>query len=169
MDLSGVFQSYTQGKGDMDGRTLVKLCKETGVIDKHTTTTDIDLLFTKCKAKGAKRMTYDEFTVFVEEVAKRKKKTVQEITEKICSTSGPTFEGTKMEAVRFYDDKSTFTGVHAHGGPTTVDKPSTRFNGTFGDAGRLGPSGATAQISLADMCDRSTPDIRGVNKNFQKS
>ncbi|PFH33097.1 p25-alpha family protein [Besnoitia besnoiti] len=169
MSLPAVFQSYTQGKGDMDSRTLVKLCKETGIIDKQTTPTDIDLIFTKCKAKGAKRITYEDFEKVVEEIAKRKKTSLEEVTEKMCSSSGPSFTGTKMEPVRFYDDKSTFTGVHAHGGPSTLDKPSTKFNGTFGEMGTLGPSGATAQITLADMCDRSTPDVRGVNKNFQKS
>lgn len=123
-------------------------------------------------SQGSKRLTYDEFETAVEEIAKRKKKPVEEIIEKISSTSGPKFTGTEMEAVRFYDDKSTFTGVHAHGGPSTVDKPSTKFNGTFSNPGSLnsgGGSGMTCQITLADMCDRSTPDIRGVNKNFQKS
>ncbi|KEP59854.1 UNVERIFIED_CONTAM: p25-alpha family protein [Hammondia hammondi] len=163
MSVAGVFQSYTQGKGDMDSRTLVKLCKETGVIDKQMTPTDIDLIFTKCKAKGAKRLTCEDFQKAVEEIAKRKNKSVDEITQQLCSSSGPSFSGTKADAVRLHDDKSTFTGVHAHGGPSTVDTPSK------GQAAGLGPSGATAQINLADICDRSTPDIRGVNKNFQKS
>lgn len=153
----------------MDSRTLVKLCKETGMIDKQTTATDIDLIFTKCKARGAKRLTADDFEKVVEEIAARKKKPVDEIIQQLCSSAGPSFSGTKTDAVRFYDDKTTFTGVHAHGGPSTVDTPSTKFNSGFGEAGSLGASGATAQITLADICDRSTPDIRGVNKNFQKS
>lgn len=61
MSLGGVYSSYTQGKGDMDSRTFVKLCKETGIIDKGTTTTDIDLIFTKCKAKVRNCFAYPRF------------------------------------------------------------------------------------------------------------
>ena len=34
---------------------------------------------------------------------------------------GPTFSGTKADAVKYHDDKSQYTGVYAKGGPSTVD------------------------------------------------
>jgi len=42
---------------------------------------------------------------------------------------GPSFAGTKADAVKFHDDQSLYTGVHAKGGPTTVDQiaPTTSF------------------------------------------
>ena len=60
----------------------------------------------------------------------------------ICATGGPSFSGTKVDKVKFHDDKSLYTGVHAKGGPTTVD------------AGK----------GLVDLCDRTAADVRGVKK-----
>ncbi len=50
-------------------------------------------------------------------------------------------KGTQAEAVRFHDDKDAYTGVHAHGGPSTVDAPNQ---------------------SLEGLLDRSDADVRGV-------
>merc|ERR1712100_188456 len=35
----------------------------------------------------------------------------------LLGSGGPILNGTKAEMVRFYDDKSTYTGTHLHGGP----------------------------------------------------
>jgi hypothetical protein len=42
---------------------------------------------------------------------------------------GPILRGTKAEQVRLHDDKTTYTGVYAQGGPTTVDdiNPAVSF------------------------------------------
>ena len=34
---------------------------------------------------------------------------------------GPILKGTKVDDVRLHDDKTLYTGVYAHGGPSTVD------------------------------------------------
>ena len=39
----------------------------------------------------------------------------------VASSNGPILTGTKAEAVKYHDDKSLYTGVYAHGGPSTVD------------------------------------------------
>lgn len=169
MSLESAYSAFTAGKGDMDSRTFVKLCKETGLLDKKLTTTDCDLIFTKCKAKGAKRFTYPEFEEGIREVAKRKGVTFEEVATKISSSQGPTFTGTKMDNVRFYDDKSTWgSGVHAHGGPSTCDKPNTKFNSTFGTYEPNEKNGCASAITLDQICDRSTPDVRGVNRAFNQ-
>ena len=36
------------------------------------------------------------------------------------SQGGPVFAGTQADAVRFHDDKDQYTGVYAHGGPSTI-------------------------------------------------
>lgn len=95
-------------------------------------------------------------------VAQRKNLPLDDLLEKMQG-DGPEYKGTQMEAVRLYDDKRTFTGVHAHGGPSTVDR---KGKGTFGEYAPNEPTGGT-RVTLADLCDRSTPDIRGVNKNLQ--
>jgi len=47
--------------------------------------------------------------------------THEEVQEKVLAHGGPSFKGTKAEAVKYHDDKDLYTGVHGHGGPTTVD------------------------------------------------
>jgi len=39
----------------------------------------------------------------------------------VSESKGPILVGTVADAVKFHDDKSLYTGVYAHGGPTTVD------------------------------------------------
>ena len=113
--------------------------------------------------QGAARLTFPEFEEAMKLVARKKGVSLDELLGKIDSVDGPVFTGTQMDPVRFYDDKSMFTGVHAHGGPSTCDR---KGRGTFSDPAANQPTGAT-KITLADICDRSTPDIRGVNKNLK--
>ncbi len=64
---------------------------------------------------------------------------------KVLKAGGPAFTGTKADKVKFHDDKSLYTGVHAKGGPSTVDKG--------------------AGISdISQLCDRTSADVRGVKK-----
>ena len=64
----------------------------------------------------------------------------------VCKVGGPIFQGTKAAKVKFHDDKSTYTGVYAKGGPTNVDK------------------GRTVITDIQQLCDRSSADVRGVKK-----
>ncbi|OEH76676.1 p25-alpha family protein [Cyclospora cayetanensis] len=180
--VEGLFASFGKGK-DLDSRTFVKICKDTKLLGGGLTQTDCDLIFTKCKTKsiearervlfayarvlafvqGSVRLTFSEFEEAMDLVAKKKNQTLEELLAGMGGVKGPEFKGTPMDAVRFYDDKSTFTGVHAHGGPSTCDR---KGRGTFSDPAPNQPTGTT-KITLADMCDRSTPDVRGVNKNFR--
>ena len=49
---------------------------------------------------------------------------------------------THAQAVRFHDDKALYTGVHAKGGPTTVDKDNIS--------------------EISQILDRTEADVRGV-------
>ena len=59
---------------------------------------------------------------------------------KVAASQGPILKGTQADAVRFHDDKDQYTGVYAHGGPSTVD----------------------ANRQLDGLLDRSDADVRGV-------
>ena len=59
------------------------------------------------------------------------------------SGGGPVYKATKVESVKYHDDKSLYTGVYAKGGPTTV-----------------GGTGGVSDIS--QLCDRTKADVRGV-------
>ncbi|KAF8822823.1 p25-alpha family protein [Cardiosporidium cionae] len=190
MSLWNAFHLYTLGKEEMDSRTFVKLCRENKFLDKNLTVTTCDLIFTKikqqlhskkshqvislkmkiawkfCLKQGAKRITFGEFEKAVQKIAEKKGVEASFITEKINQSEGPLYTGTKAEKIRLYEDKSTYTGVHAHGGPTTVDQPMTRFNSGFSKYDPNQPTGVK-NITLEQMCDRSQPTVRGVNKTFQ--
>ena len=144
--LDEVFKSFSAGKNEIANKEFTKLNKDCGLIDKAYTGTDVDLIFSKFKSKTAKVLTYDQFLACLEDIAKKKKVDVSAIKEKICSAGGPTFVGTKTDYVKFHDDKSTYTGVYAKGGPSTVD------------------TGKGIISDISQTCDRSSADVRGVKK-----
>lgn len=54
--VDDVFYSYTAKAQEMEGKTLAKLAKDTKILDKKLTATDIDLIFAKVKTKGARKI-----------------------------------------------------------------------------------------------------------------
>lgn len=77
--------------------------------------------------------------------AEKRKETSEKLIQLVCTTGGPVFSGTKADAVKFHDDKTLYTGVHANGGPSTI-----------------GGTGGYSDIS--QLCDRSAADVRGTKK-----
>ena len=145
--LKDVFKSFTGGKPEMESKVYAKLYKETGIIDKKFTVNDADINFSKVKSGKVKTITFDQFEKTLELAAAKKGTTKDALVQKIIAHGGATYAGTKADYVKFHDDKSTYTGVYARGGPTTVD------------AGR---GGMVSDIS--QTCDRSAADVRGVKK-----
>ncbi|ORC93573.1 flagellar associated protein [Trypanosoma theileri] len=146
MSLENAFYTFASFGGaptkEMDNSHFSKMLKETKIIGKTFTSTDADLLFNKVKAKGARKMTYNEFTTrALPEIAAKLKKSVEEVTS-MLENGMPEAHATKADNVKFHDDKSTYTGVYKAGGPTNVDR----------NAG-----------SLAGVVDRrvSQTDVRG--------
>ena len=92
-------------------------------------------------------ITFAEFQKALDEIAKKKGTTKEAIENQIKSHGGATYTGTKADYVKFHDDKSTYTGVYAKGGPSVVD------------AGR---GGMVSDIS--QTCNRQAADVRGVLK-----
>ena len=145
--LKDVFKSFTGGKPEMESKVYAKLYKETGIIDKKFTVNDADINFSKVKSGKVKTITVDQFEKTLELAAAKKGTTKDALVQKIVSHGGATYAGTKADYVKFHDDKSTYTGVYARGGPTTVD---------------AGKGGMISDIS--QTCDRSAADVRGVKK-----
>jgi hypothetical protein len=122
--LEEVFLGFTGGANDMDGKTFAKMAKDTKILDKNLTATDIDLIFAKVKDKAARKINLTQFISGIEHCAAKKKITFEALQEKILAVGGPVFTGTKTDHVKFHDDKSLYTGVYAQGGPSTVDAGS---------------------------------------------
>jgi hypothetical protein len=56
--LKEVFLGFTAGAAEMDGKTFAKMAKDTKILDKALTATDIDLIFAKVKDKTARKINY---------------------------------------------------------------------------------------------------------------
>ena len=145
--LKDVYKLYCAGKPEMESKQFSKLIKDCKLTDKKFTLNDIDIVFAKVKSGKVKTITFPEFQNAIAEIAKRKGTTKEAIEGKIAGHGGATYSGTKADYVKFHDDKSTYTGVYAKGGPTTVD------------AGR---GGMVSDIS--QTCNRQAADVRGVLK-----
>lgn len=125
----------------MEGKQFAKLVKDIKILDKKVTATDIDLIFAKIKDKAARRISFDEFMNGLDLVAQRKGLTGKQIRDIVSQSQGPILVGTKAEAVKYHDDKTLYTGVHANGGPSTVDKEKIS--------------------DISQLCDRTESDVRG--------
>mgnify|MGYP000965301212 CR=1 FL=1 len=58
--LQAVFKSYAAGP-TMEGKQFAKLIKDSKILDKKVTSTDIDLIFAKIKDKAARKISFTEF------------------------------------------------------------------------------------------------------------
>ncbi|XP_078257738.1 tubulin polymerization-promoting protein family member 3-like [Rhinoraja longicauda] len=107
---------------EMNGKNWSKACKECHVIDgKTVTSTDVDILFSKVKAKSARVITFEEFKAALAELApKRFKGQSQEQALQsiygLIAGKDPTNLGvtvaTKGGGVDRLTDTSKYTGSH---------------------------------------------------------
>jgi len=150
MEYSG-FGDKTKA-GELDGAQYAKFCKECNLIGKTCTKTDVDLIFTKCKPKGGRKLDVTAFKASLVYIAEKrfpktwkengKQAAVDKVYELVGKSEGPVANATKADYVKFHDDKSTYTGVYAKGGPTNVDN----------------------KITLSSLADRSPANARGMKK-----
>eukprot|EP01017_Pseudomicrothorax_dubius_P002433 TRINITY_DN10067_c0_g1_i1.p1 TRINITY_DN10067_c0_g1~~TRINITY_DN10067_c0_g1_i1.p1 ORF type:complete len:196 (+),score=55.22 TRINITY_DN10067_c0_g1_i1:75-590(+) len=142
--LEGAFRKFAGGREEMDGREFAKTIKDCNLLDKKLTTTDVDLIFAKYKTKSARKINFYQFEAALREIATRKGIRSQDVEEIINLASGPNYSGTKSEYIKFHDDKNSYTGVYARGGPSTVS------SGKISD--------------LSQLTDRAPADRRGVKQ-----
>ncbi|GLI61203.1 hypothetical protein VaNZ11_003495 [Volvox africanus] len=149
------FASYGKGKGekvDMDNKNFSKCMKDAKVMDgRCITATEVDLTFMKLglllfrnaqvKAKSERTISFAQFCNALDHFAQKKGISRADLEQRIAAVK-PTSNATQAQAVKFYDDKKLFTGVHKNGGPTTIDK--------------------MAAGGLAGLLDRNPADNRGV-------
>jgi hypothetical protein len=67
----------------------VKLNKESSLVDNKLTTTDLDLIFTKSKGAGLKRLDYNTFTVALRHIADKKGLAYEDVVAQIVGAGGP--------------------------------------------------------------------------------
>jgi hypothetical protein len=58
----------SKGLREMDNVKFMKLAKETGLVDRHCTKTDIDLIFVSSKPKGLRRLNFDQYLIALDKI-----------------------------------------------------------------------------------------------------
>jgi hypothetical protein len=146
--IEATFNSFGTN-GEINGAKFAKFCRDNKLSGSKLSSTDIDLIFAKSKAKGARKLDFEQFRYMaLPMVAKRKGADIDKLLRHICKHGGgPVFRGTKTEKVRHHDDRSTYTGVYSRGGPTNAH-----------DQLQLG----SATSGMKSLMDRSDYNIRGV-------
>lgn len=117
--LEEAYKNFSAPNATMDNRQFAKMAKDVKLIDKKLDKTNVDLIFSK-HAK-ARALTFEQFKAACADMAAKKKITPEAVESIIMKVGGPVYTGTKAEKVKLHDDKSTYTGVYAAGGPTNVD------------------------------------------------
>ncbi|KAK3509227.1 hypothetical protein QTP70_025590 [Hemibagrus guttatus] len=107
---------------EMTGKNFAKLCKDCKVTDgKGVTTTDVDIVFSKVKAKSARVITFEQFTQALTELAPKRFKgksqeEAQQLLYGLIAGKEPANLGVtktaKAGAVDRLTDSSKFTGAH---------------------------------------------------------
>ncbi|GIL43700.1 hypothetical protein Vafri_1349 [Volvox africanus] len=106
---------------EMDNAHFAKFCKDCNLLGKDLTVTDIDLAFARAKPKGSRKLSFEGFVTALAECAERKGVSLEALVRSVLACQGPVARATKAENVRLHDDRSTYTGVYAKGGPKVSD------------------------------------------------
>jgi hypothetical protein len=70
----------------MDGRAFAKMAKDTKLLDKKLTNTDVDLAFGKIKERTARRITFDQFLAGLALFAEKKQCGVDAVYGKVAGS-----------------------------------------------------------------------------------
>ncbi|KAG5183197.1 p25-alpha-domain-containing protein [Tribonema minus] len=131
-----------QTSSELDSARFFKLCTDARLIDARFGRTQCDLVFTR--AATQKRLGWAAFRAqAIPYVADGKNVSEESVLAAIASVQCVSSTGTVPDAVRFHDDKTTYTGTHGVGGPTTID----------------------GVITLSNLADRSDANVRGIKRD----
>jgi len=109
---AGLEEKFKEFAGDkMDSREFNKLCIDCGLINKNFPKQQVDTTFTKCKERGTRDIDYQQFVKALNLVATARNEPATKIFEMVMA-GAKSSSGTVGDAVRFHDDKSTYTGAH---------------------------------------------------------
>ena len=146
--LFDVFRSYTGEPLELDSVHWTRMLRVSGFYVGHLSIPETDLIFARVKPKLRIRIDFDTFLTALEHLALRLQEPVENLAAKLrpapIASSRPT---SSRGPTRFYYDTSTYTGVHAKGGPVVID--------------RIYDGEVTGKIDLSQLCDRSVSDVRG--------
>lgn len=109
--VGDAFSAYAGA--DMDGREFTKLCTDCRLFDRKYAKPDADIIFSKVCPRGQRRIGKELFFDALRLVADKKGCAVYQVQDVVANSQGPQLRATKADDVRFHDDKSLYTGMHA--------------------------------------------------------
>ena len=116
---SGTYRE--EGESAMDGARFAKLCRDARIVNgKNVNSISVDIVFAKVKAKGMRKIKYEQFVDALALLAIERMVSPMQIVDMILdiSEAGPVKNKiTTAEPVRLHDDLNTYTGVYSRGGP----------------------------------------------------
>uniref|UniRef100_A0A7S4RE31 EF-hand domain-containing protein n=1 Tax=Alexandrium monilatum TaxID=311494 RepID=A0A7S4RE31_9DINO len=115
-NVNTAFTAFCKGDEYMDGREFSQLCTDCLLfIRGKFTSADADVIFNKVKNRGERKIDFEQFKDACIQIAVKRDCSVADVQRAIIATSGPSLHGaTQADHVRFHDDKSAYTGVHAN-------------------------------------------------------
>lgn len=158
--------AITSSGAQMDNAKFAKFCRDTKVIDKKCTTTDVDIVFNKVKSKGARKIDFSQFEVALRELAvikyrgKNSESAYEDLLAHVLRNDTPVAKGTVPQTGGIFDkllyDQSTFPATHKN-----------RFNedGTGrGKEGRIDQEG-NLTADLNSVVNRSSNGVLGGSRH----
>jgi len=76
--LFSAYHIFASGT-EMDGRSFVKCLRDCALFDDDFTSADADLVFVRCKARGARKIDFFTFAAALREVAKRRGMSIEQV------------------------------------------------------------------------------------------
>ena len=94
-DLQAVFNQFSAGAKEIDGKVFAKLAVDCKIVNKKCSKTDIDLIFTKVKEKNARKITFPQFKTAVEQCAEKRGEPMADLEAAILQSGGKKLTGTQ--------------------------------------------------------------------------
>eukprot|EP00747_Dinoflagellata_sp_TGD_P130647 gnl/TRDRNA2_/TRDRNA2_174853_c1_seq2.p1 gnl/TRDRNA2_/TRDRNA2_174853_c1~~gnl/TRDRNA2_/TRDRNA2_174853_c1_seq2.p1 ORF type:complete len:250 (-),score=69.72 gnl/TRDRNA2_/TRDRNA2_174853_c1_seq2:390-1139(-) len=117
------FEAFAGKDKSVNNTEWAKLCKDCKLIDgKKFRKEDLDSVFMKVVEKGKRSIDFEQLKDAIRLIAAKRGCSVSEVQNLISESSGPLMQATQADYVKFHDDKSTYTGVYAKGGPDCSEK-----------------------------------------------
>lgn len=167
--------SYGKGKvtlEEMDGAAFAKLVSSAGLLDSKLTNITVDLVFTKSKLKGKRKLTYNNFLDALSQVASHKGFEFDKVVNIVMDAGPP--KRSEMPAGKMHLRKTTYPGMPTDTGPKRVGRLSAEGAPKLGQARVKKVSGGAAikpipmqskvgkNLTIREMFDMYDPDQSGV-------
>eukprot|EP00747_Dinoflagellata_sp_TGD_P130643 gnl/TRDRNA2_/TRDRNA2_174853_c1_seq1.p1 gnl/TRDRNA2_/TRDRNA2_174853_c1~~gnl/TRDRNA2_/TRDRNA2_174853_c1_seq1.p1 ORF type:complete len:291 (-),score=78.48 gnl/TRDRNA2_/TRDRNA2_174853_c1_seq1:390-1190(-) len=116
------FQAFCGKDKTINNAEFAKVCRDCNLFAKGFKKEDVDSVFMKVVEKGKRSIDFEQLKDAIRLIAAKRGCSVSEVQNLISESSGPLMQATQADYVKFHDDKSTYTGVYAKGGPDCSEK-----------------------------------------------